>query len=152
MDNKNVSTSKTIRVLIISDRLMDQAKVLAQCLSSRDNIKVVGIAKNNKQVLNIAKHNCFDYLIIAGYLKDERTYGVITEVQNLNKKFLVVHWSMLDSLINRFCLLYKIPLKFERTLPVEDFISFLDAHNNDPIPCYQTDTYNFKTISNEIFK
>lgn len=133
-NHTDLSRCKKIRVLIISDRLFDQAKALAEYLCRTERIDVVGLAVNKQQVLRIAQENSFDYLVIAGYLKAEFTYGVITELQKQQKKFLAVQWSMLDSLITDYCERYKIPLKFERTRLMEDFVNFLEAHINDPIP------------------
>lgn len=130
--------SKKIRVLIISDRLFDRAKVLAEYLHRTENIDVVGLAQNRQQALRIAQNHTFDYLIIAGYLKAEYTYSVISELQEQQKKFLPVQWSMLDSLISAFCQRYKIPLKFERTRSMEDFADFLKEHIDDPIPHPET--------------
>ncbi len=126
--------SQKIRVLIISDRLSDRAKALAEYLRRTDRIDVVGLAENKQQALNIARSSAFDYLIIAGYLKAECNYDIIAELQEQQKEFLPVHWAILDSLIVHFCLYYNIPLKFERTLPMADFVGFLDAHKNDPVP------------------
>ena len=135
MNGKNdLFNSKEIRVLIISDRLFDRAKALAEYLHRTENIDVVGLAENRQQALRIAESSTFDYLIIAGYLKAEYTYGVISELQKQQKKFLAVQWSMLDSLISAFCQQYKIPLKFERTRSMEDFVTFLREHINDPVP------------------
>lgn len=133
-DNIYSFGGKKIRVLIISDRLLNQAKALSEYLQCSVSIDVVGIAESKQQALNIARDHVFDYLIIAGYLKKECTYDVIAELQKQQRRFLPVQWAMLDSLITTFCLRYKIPLKFERTLPMEDFIYFLKAHKNDPIP------------------
>jgi hypothetical protein len=124
--------NKTIHVLIISDRLLNQANALAKYLSSTGCIHVVGLAENKQQALSIAKDHSFDYLIIVGYLKMEYTYEVIAELQKQQKEFLPVQWAILDSLIFTFCQRYKIPLKFERTLPITEFVSFLAAHKNDP--------------------
>ena len=121
-----------IHVLIISDRLLNQANALANYLSSTGSIYVVGLAENKQQALSIAKDHSFDYLVIVGYLKMEYTYNVIAELQKQQKEFLPVQWAILDSLITTFCQRYKIPLKFERTLPITDFVSFLLAHKNDP--------------------
>jgi len=129
-----------IHVLIISDRLLDQANALANYLSSTGSIHVVGLAENKQQALSLAKDHAFNYLIIVGYLKMEYTYNVIEELQKQQKEFLPVQWAILDSLIATFCQRYKIPLKFERTLPITDFVSFLAAHKNDPIPWYPEDT------------
>ena len=131
----NTKNSKKIQVLIISDRLLDEAKVLAGYLRCTGTYDIVGIAENRRQALSIAQKKNFDYLIVAGYLKMEQTYRVIAEFQQQQREFLPVQWAMLDSLINTFCERYKIPLKFERTFPLSDFVNFLDAHKNDPIPC-----------------
>ena len=126
---------QNIRVLIISDRLMDRARALADYLSS-ESVDVVGLAQDRHQTMEIAQKSSFDYLIIAGYLKTQYTYGVIEELRKQRRCFLAVQWAMLDSLINGFCHSYKIPLKFERTLPLEEFVRFLKIHRNDPIPCF----------------
>lgn len=121
---------KKIHVLIISDRLLNQANALANYLSSTGSIHVVGLAENKQQALSIAKDHSFDYLIIVGYLKKEYTYEVIAELQKLQRNFLPVQWAILDSLIFTFCQRYNIPLKFERTLPITDFVNFLVSHKN----------------------
>ena len=80
------------------------------------------------------------YLIIAGYLKIEYNYSVIAELRRQNKAFIAVQWAIIESLINGFCQSYKIPLKFERTLPMADFVSFLDTHKNNPLPDFGEET------------
>lgn len=122
-----------IKVLILSDRLTDRAKVLAEGLRGTGRVHVAGIAGDRRQALSIAKDHSFDYLIIAGYLKTERTYEVIAELKEKQKKFIPVHWALLDSLIAGFCQRYQIPLRFERTRPLEEFVDFLEAHKNDPV-------------------
>jgi len=119
-----------IHVLIISDRLLNQANALANYLSSTGSIHVIGLAENKQQALSIAKDHSFDYLVIVGYLKMEYTYNVIVELQKQQKEFLPVQWAILDTLITTFCQRYQIPLKFERTLPMADFVSFLNAHKS----------------------
>jgi ActR/RegA family two-component response regulator len=125
--------NEKISVLILSDRLSKQAKALAEYLRGTDTVHVVGLAEDRQQALGIAKEHTFEYLVIAGYLKAERTYEVIAELKGQQKKFIAVQWAMLDSLITGFCQRYKIPLKFERTKPMGDFVAFLEAHRNDPI-------------------
>ena len=117
---------KKIKVLILSDRLLDEAKVLAGYLRCTGSFDVVGTASNRRQVLNIAQKHTFDYLIIAGYLKAEYNYSVISELQSRRREFLTVQWAILDELIFTFCQRYNIPLKFDRTLPMADFVSYLE--------------------------
>mgnify|MGYP001005630770 FL=1 len=128
-DDKCPSTGKKIRVQIVSDRLIDQAKRLEEYFRRTESIDVVGLAVDKQQALDVARNHSFDYLIIAGYLKAERTYSVIEELQKQQKKFLTVHWAILDALIFSFCQRYKIPLQFERSLPLEDFVGFLMDHS-----------------------
>ena len=125
--------SMRIKVLILSDRLIDRAKALAEYLRGTERVHVVGLAEDRQQALSIAKEHSFDYLIIVGYLRAERTYEVIAELKEQKKKFLPVHWAILDSLIIGFCRRYQIPLKFERTQPLDDFVDFLELHKNDPV-------------------
>lgn len=125
--------SKPIRVLLISDRLPEQAMQLAQYLQCNKSINVVGLALSKRQALHIAHYQTFDYLIIVGYLKPESNYSIISELQKLQNEFLTVQWSSLDWLIDNYCECYKIPLKFERTRPMRDFAEFLISHKEDSI-------------------
>jgi len=118
--------SKKVKVLIISDRLQYQAKALADYLSGTGNIDVIGLAESRQQALTIAEDHHIDFLIIAGYLKSEYNYSVIAELQKQRKNFLPVQWAILDELIFLFCQRYNIALKFERTLPMADFVSYLE--------------------------
>jgi hypothetical protein len=121
-----------IKVLIFSDRLQQQAKTLAEYLNRAEGIDVIGVAENRQQALNIARGCSFDYLIIVGYLKSEYNYSVISELQEQQKKFLPVQWAILDGLIFTFCHRYNIQLKFERTLPMADFVSYLWYNKEKP--------------------
>ncbi len=125
--------NRPIQILIISDRLMEQAKVLADFFDGLEDFHVIGIAENARQALQLAENNRIDYLIISGYLRLEETYCVIAELRKRDKKLLAVHWAILDTLIDIFCQRYKIPLKFERTLPMTDFAGFLKKHRNDGV-------------------
>jgi hypothetical protein len=128
-----------IKILILSDRLHDEAKVLAGYLRCTGGFEVAGIAGDRQQALKIAQKQVFDYLIIAGYLKIEYNYGVIAELQRQKREFVTIQWAILDSLITTFCQRYDIPLKFERTRPLADFVEFLSTHKNDPLPDYGKD-------------
>lgn len=134
--NQNDTGNKKIRVKIITDRLFRQADALADYFRHTGNIEVVGLAETKQQALSIAQEHDFDYLIIAGYLT-EYNYNVIAELQKKQKKFIPVQWAILDFLIAGFCRRYKIPLKFDRTLPMSDFTDFLIAHKNDPASYYK---------------
>lgn len=117
----------------MTDRLQDQANALAEFLKQSVFFEVVGFAENKQQVHSIAEYRNFDYLIIAGYLKNETNYHVIAELRKKFKRFQPVQWAINDSLINIFCLRYKIPLKFERTRPIEEFADFLKNHKYDSL-------------------
>jgi DNA-binding NarL/FixJ family response regulator len=116
-----------IKVLILSDRLLDEAKVLAGYLRCTGKFEITGIARSRREVLSIAQKQAFDYLIIAGYLKAESGYAIISELQNQQRKFLPVQWAILDELIYTLCRRYSISLKFDRTLPLADFVSYLES-------------------------
>lgn len=128
--NREVNSLQSTRVLIISDRLIDCAKVLSNYLCSV-GIYVVDVVENKQQVLKTAEEQTIDYLIIAGYLKDISNYEVIEELRNQHKSFIPIHWAMLDSLITSYCFQYQIPLKFDRTLPMTDFAAYLQEHKDD---------------------
>jgi len=130
-ENYSLKKRNKIRVLIISDRLFLQAKEMARYLSNSGDVEVIGLAENMPQALNIAEDYSFDFLIIVGYLKFEYNYRVIAELQKRQKRFQPVQWAILDELICIFCQRYKIPLTFERTRPMLDFIDFLDEHRNE---------------------
>jgi len=138
-----------IHVLIISDRLYNQANALAEYLRSTEKFNVIGMAETENHALELAQNHSFDYLIIAGYLQAERTYHVIAELQKQEKEFLPVQWAMIDSLITRLCQRYKIPLRFERTLPMAEFVHFLDEHKNDSLPYNLEEMQETKPTSNQ---
>lgn len=128
MYQKNSYTEPEIRVLIISDRLIDQAKKLSDYFCSA-GIHVVGLVRTKQQALKLADKP-IDYLIIAGFLLNESSYGIIEDYNELHKNFTAVHWAMLDQLISILCWKYKIPLKFERTLPMSEFTAFLQQYHS----------------------
>ncbi|GEM_PF-2464020 len=115
-----------IKVLILSDRLIDNAKELADFLDSA-GIQVIALVSNKEQALKYCNQK-IDFLIIAGYLKMQQGYQVIAEYKKRNISFIAVHWAILDSLITYYCKMYDIPLQFERTLPISEFVAFLKYH------------------------
>lgn len=121
-----LENSATIRVLILSDRLMDNAKKLTDYLVSV-GIEVIALTSTKEQALKFSNQK-IDFLIIAGYLEDKQNYGIIEEYRERNISCIPVHWAILDGLINIYCNRYKIPLQFDRTLPMSDFVCFLEQH------------------------
>lgn len=142
---KEEDLSELTRVLIISDRLIDCAKALSNFLITA-GISVVGVVENKQQVLKTTESQPIDYLIIAGYLNDTRNYEVIEELRHQYKPFIPIQWAILDSLITSYCFQYRIPLKFDRTLPLNDFVMFLEEHKEDKWGYFQgfnnDSTYN----------
>ncbi|ADL03731.1 hypothetical protein [Lacrimispora saccharolytica] len=126
MSENNPYVQNKIRVLIISDRLMDRAIELSNYLCSA-GIHIVGLVKNKDQALEMVDQ-VIDFLIIAGYLENQQGYEIINEYRKRHKTFTAVHWAMLDSLISSYCNEYKIPLMFERTRPISDFVVYLQEH------------------------
>lgn len=131
MSENNPYVQNKIRVLIISDRLMDRAIELSNYLCSA-GIHIVGLVKNKEQALEIVDQT-IDFLIIAGYLENEQLYEIINEYRKRHMNFTAVHWAMLDSLISDYCNKYKIPLMFERTRPISDFVVYLQNHRSSCI-------------------
>lgn len=127
---KEEGLNESTRVLIISDRLVECAKALSNFLITA-GIYVVGVVENKQQVLKTTESQSFDYLIIAGYLNDTKNYEVIEELRHQYKTFIPIQWAILDSLITSYCFQYRIPLKFDRTLPLNDFVLFLQEHKDD---------------------
>ena len=125
---KYFEEDRPIQVLILSDRLIERAKTLADYLRSMERFHVVGLAENKQEALQLAEHKPLDCLIIAGYLQAEQNYRVIAELRRDHQELLPVQWATLDNLISIFCYEYEIPLKFERTLPMADFARFLSEH------------------------
>jgi len=117
-----------IRVLIVSDRLIDEAQKLADYLAI-SGVKVIALVNTKEQALEFCDQR-IDFLIVAGYLKNRQTYKVIEEYKNRQISFIPVHWAMLDDLIAIYCNTYKIPLQFERTLPMFKFVVFLEKYRN----------------------
>ena len=142
MIESNEYVHNQIRVLIISDRLIERANELSDYLCSA-GLHVVGLVGNKEQALKMVDQT-IDFLIIAGYLKNQQNYEVINEYRKQHKTFTAVHWAMLDSLISSYCNEYKIPLMFERTRPMSDFVVYLQGHSpscinprNEAIPTVQ---------------
>lgn len=98
-----------IRTLIITDRLFEPANQLADYFTATGNIYVMGMASGKEEAIEIASKEDFDYLIIAGYLKNETNYRVIEELRKRHKRFLAVQWAIVDSLINAFCSVIRSP-------------------------------------------
>jgi hypothetical protein len=118
--------SSALCVLILSDRLIDNAQKLADYLTST-GIQVVALATSKEQALMFCDDRV-DFLIIAGYLKNRQNYGIIEECRNRRLYAIPVIWAMQDSLISSHCSMYRIPLRFERTLPMCDFMLFLQLN------------------------
>ncbi|MEG6511335.1 hypothetical protein V6C32_05385 [Desulforamulus ruminis] len=135
MKGQAMSNNKQQRVMtnviILSDRLMGEAKKLSSFIySCADNMNVLGIAANSQEVMQLAKNHFVDFLIIVGYLRDEKSYGVVQELYEQNKNYTPVHYAMLDSLIFDLCEQYNISLRFDRTLPKAEFIDYLEKYKN----------------------
>ncbi len=126
--NIKLENSSKISVLILSDRLIDNAKKLADYLASV-GIEVIALATTKEQALPFINQKT-DFLIIAGYLEEQQTYEVIEEYSQRNISCIPVHWAILDGLIQLYCSTYQIPLQFDRTLPRSDFVCFLEQHSS----------------------
>ena len=122
----DVENLSPLRVLILSDRLMDNAQKLADYLTST-GVQVVALTTSKEHALMFCDER-IDFLIIAGYLKDQQNYGVIEECRNRRLYAIPVIWAMQDALISGHCSMYRIPLRFERTLPMCDFMLFLQLN------------------------
>ena len=140
-----VKNTSSIRVLILSDRLMEKAQELADYMTST-GVQVVALTTSKEQALIFCDER-IDFLIIAGYLKNRQNYGIIEECRNRRLPVIAVQWAMLDSLISDYCRTYKIPLRFERTLPMDEFVLFLWQHRHSHLalpyekkPAIQRDT------------
>lgn len=110
----------------MSDRLLDYAQKLADYLTSI-GVQVTALTTSKEQALMFCDEQ-IDFLIIAGYLKDESNYRIIKECRSRRLPTIAVQWAMLDSLISDYCRKYEIPLRFERTLPMDEFVLFLWQH------------------------
>lgn len=141
-----VKNTSPLYVLILSDRLLDYAQTLADYLALT-GIQVVALTTSKEQALMFCDER-IDFLIIAGYLKDRKNYGVIEECRSRNLPVIAVQWAMLDSLISDYCRTYRIPLRFERTLPMDEFVLFLLQHR----PSHLALSYERKTAIQQDFK
>lgn len=118
--------STTINVLILSDRLIDNAQKLSDYLTLA-GIRVIALTTTKEQALEFSDEK-IDFLIIVGYLKDRQNYEIIEEFKARKNSCIPVQWALLDGLIKIYCNQYKIPLQFERTLPLSDFVAFLEQN------------------------
>ncbi len=125
-NKSEVKNTSPLCVLILSDRLLDYAQRLADYLASA-GIQVVALTMSKEQALMFCDER-LDFLIIAGYLKDRKNYGVIEECRSRRLTAIAVQWAMLDALISDYCNMFKIPLRFKRTLPMDEFVLFLQQH------------------------
>ena len=121
---KNENLSKPMTVLLLSDRLTNWAHHLSKYLSNQ-GIQVLGIAENKREVFSILDSGEIDYLIIVGYLKESSTYEVVEELKK-EISFKPVQWAILDAVIGSYCSQFNISLRFDRRLPYEEFVEFLN--------------------------
>lgn len=112
-----------IRVIILSDRLIEHANKLSDYLLST-GIQVITMATSREQALMFLDER-IDFIIIVGYLKDHKNYEIVSDCIIRRLPTIAIQWAMLDALIISYCSIYKIPLRFERTLPLYDFVLFL---------------------------
>jgi hypothetical protein len=119
--------STTINVLILSDRLIDNAQKLSNYLTLA-GIQVIALTTTKEQALKFCNEK-IDFLIIVGYLEDRQNYGIIEEFKVQKNSCIAVQWAILDGLIKIYCNQYKIPLQFDRTLPMSDFVTFLEQNH-----------------------
>lgn len=119
-----------IEVLLLSDRLVNTAIVLSDQLR-QNGVSVLGVAQNKEELHTLMDAKEIGYIIIVGYLSDVKLYEELRDLREVNQRITTVQWAMLDSLISTYCCEYRIPLKFERTLPVESFVEFLEKHKDD---------------------
>ena len=68
-------------------------RLSADYMKSIGNIYVMGLVGSKAEAIEIAKKVDFDYLIIAGYLKNETNYRVIEDLRKRHKRFLAVQWA-----------------------------------------------------------
>lgn len=118
--------SKKINIVLISDRLAAQAVELSNYIRTFINsFNVLGIASNIREAILSSKDQSVDFLIIVCYLKNENSYYGITELLKHQNALIPVHWAIIDELIVYLCSKHNIRLMFDRTLPKQDFILFL---------------------------
>lgn len=137
--------SVTINVLILSDRLMEDARKLSDYLAEA-GIRVIALVSTKEQALEFCEVN-IDFLIIVGYLEERQNYGIIEEFKTRKNYCIPVQWAILDGLIKMYCSQYRIPLQFERTLPMSDFVLFLEQHHNFIIPIEENEEESIVKIN-----
>jgi len=118
-------------VLILTDRLQLIIDQLTEYLKEKTNIHVLDVVNDSEGVLRVSRENHIDFLIIAGFLRNEKTYEVLYELDKIQSNYLEVHWAMIDSLILDHGQTYHIRARFDRRLPMEEFVGFLEKAYRD---------------------
>jgi hypothetical protein len=118
--------SATMTVLILSDRLMDNARKLSDYLTGV-GVKVIALAETKGEAMRFCDER-INFLIIVGYLENKYNYGIIEEFKERKLSCIPVQWAILDGLIEIYCKQFRIPLQFDRTLPMSEFVKYLEEN------------------------
>ena len=119
----------TANILILGDRLFEVAIGLSYFFSKCSNANVLAVVTNYQEAMAAAKEHRVDYLIIAGYQKNNYNYHIIHQLRERANPPHIVMWALLDQCIFYECRKHKIYDSFDREKPLGEFIHFLEKLN-----------------------
>ena len=128
----------TPSVLILTDRLQLPVKELVEYLRKNTAIRIRGVESESEGVLHVARENQIDFLIIAGFLRNEKTYEVLYELDEIQNNYLEVHWAAISPTIFDHKQTYHIRANFDRFRPCEEFVGFLEKMYRDVLSNSET--------------
>jgi len=113
-----------INVVLITDRLQGCAKGLKEYLENSTDISV-NLVNSLNNAIKIIHAKPIDFLIVVGYLRLKRNYEAVTEFMHINKYSSAIIYAHSDGCINSERLKYGITFTYNRSEPVEGFVSFM---------------------------
>lgn len=126
---ENEYTNLKGNILIISDRLTLLASELFSYLKTNTDANIVGVISSINEMELIDSKN-LEYVIIVGYLEDEKNYDIVEMVRSMSPNVKTVQWAMLDSYINTLSKKYNISFQFDRIDPAREFVNYLHRIKN----------------------
>jgi len=125
-------------VLILTDRLQFEVNDLTKYLRDNTAIRILDVVNDSESVLRVARENHIDFLIIAGFLRNEKTYEVLYELDEIQNNYMEVHWAAVSPTIFDHKQTYHIRANFDRFRPCEEFVGFLEKMYREVLSSTET--------------
>lgn len=121
---ENEYTNLKGNILIVSDRLPLLASELLSYLKRNTDANIVRVISSIDE-MKLIDSKILEYVIIVGYLENEKNYEIIDMVRSKSHNVKTIQWAMLDSYINTLSIKYNIHFQFDRIEPARDFVKYL---------------------------